>query len=50
MCKVEVSACKRRYIDLKDVPVASANEVSRFNLDDDNDLLGNNKFLHDNVD
>lgn len=48
--KLEVPAYKRRNINLKDVPDASANEVSRYNLDDDNDLLGNNKFLHDNVD
>ena len=24
--------------------------ISRYNLNDDNSLLGNNKFLHDNVD
>ncbi len=33
-----------------DVPHSSEPYLSRFNLNDDNNLLGNNKFLHDNVD
>ncbi len=33
-----------------DVPHSSEPFISRYNLNDDNSLLGNNKFLHDNVD
>jgi cell division protein FtsZ len=33
-----------------DVPHSSESFISRYNLNDDNNLLGNNKFLHDNVD
>ena len=33
-----------------DVPHSSEPFISRYNLNDDNNLLGNNKFLHDNVD
>ncbi len=32
------------------VPHSSESFISRYNLNDDNSLLGNNKFLHDNVD
>ncbi len=48
--KLEVPAYKRRNVNLQDVPKAEDQDISRFNLDDDNDILGNNKFLHDNVD
>ncbi len=33
-----------------EVPHSSEPFISRYNLNDDNSLLGNNKFLHDNVD
>jgi cell division protein FtsZ len=33
-----------------DLPHSSEPFISRYNLNDDNNLLGNNKFLHDNVD
>jgi cell division protein FtsZ len=29
---------------------SSEKNISRYNLTDDNHILGNNKFLHDNVD
>lgn len=48
--KWETPAYVRRKINLKDVPHSSDRNVSRFNLNDDNMILGNNKFLHDNVD
>ncbi len=48
--KWEVPAYQRKNIKLKDVPHSSEHEISRFNLNDDNAILGNNKFLHDNVD
>ena len=40
----------RRGVRLHDVPLSSKKDVSRFQLNDDNQLLGNNRFLHDNVD
>jgi len=48
--KWETPAYLRRNINLQDVPHSSEKNVSRYNLNDDNQLLGNNKFLHDNVD
>jgi cell division protein FtsZ len=47
---MEVPAYKRKQVKLRDVPHSSEQNVSRFNLNDDNQILGNNKFLHDNVD
>lgn len=48
--QLEVPAYQRRNVRLKDVPHSSDQEVSRYKLNDDNDILGNNRFLHDNVD
>lgn len=48
--KLDVPAYQRRNVNLNDVPHSSESNVSRYNLNDDNDILGNNKFLHDNVD
>ncbi|MEQ9286174.1 MAG: cell division protein FtsZ [Cyclobacteriaceae bacterium] len=48
--KLEVPAYQRKKIDFQNVPAASERLISRFNLNDDDELLGNNKFLHDNVD
>ena len=48
--KLEVPAYLRRNISLKDAPHSSEENISRYNLNDDNDIMGNNKFLHDNVD
>ncbi len=48
--KLDVPAYERKKVTLKEVPHSSERHVSRFNLTDDNQLLGNNKFLHDNVD
>jgi cell division protein FtsZ len=45
-----VPAYKRRNVQLNDEPHSSESDVSRFTLNDDKDILGNNKFLHDNVD
>jgi cell division protein FtsZ len=46
----DVPAYIRRKIKLESVPESNENRVSRYNLNDDNQILGNNKFLHDNVD
>ncbi len=48
--KLEVPAYQRKQINFQSVPAASERLISRFNLNDDDELLGNNKFLHDNVD
>ena len=48
--KFEVPAYERRKVKFDDVPHSSERNISRFNLNDDNQILGNNRFLHDNVD
>ncbi|NJN27385.1 MAG: cell division protein FtsZ [Cyclobacteriaceae bacterium] len=48
--KWDTPAYMRRNINLQDVPHSSEKNISKYNLNDDNQLLGNNKFLHDNVD
>jgi cell division protein FtsZ len=44
------AAYQRRGVKLENIPHSSEPYISRYNLNDDNNLLGNNKFLHDNVD
>jgi len=48
--KLEVPAYMRKNVNLQDVPHSSERKISRFNLNDENEIMGNNKFLHDNVD
>ncbi len=48
--QMEVPAYKRKQVKLREVPHSSEKNISKFNLNDDNQILGNNKFLHDNVD
>ncbi len=48
--KWETPAYVRRNINLPDVPHSSTQNISRYNLNDDNQIHGSNKFLHDNVD
>jgi len=48
--KWDTPAYVRRKINLQDIPHSSEKNISRYNLNDDNQILGNNKFLHDNVD
>ena len=48
--KWEQPAYKRRGVKMDNVPHSSEPLISKYNLNDDNNLLGNNKFLHDNVD
>lgn len=48
--KLEKPAYLRRNVDLPEYPHSSERKISRFNLNDDNEMLGNNRFLHDNVD
>jgi cell division protein FtsZ len=46
----DTPAYLRRQVKLENVVPSSAQNISRFNLSDDNELLGDNRFLHDNVD
>ena len=48
--KWSLPAYLRRGVKMGSVPHSSEPYISRYNLNDDNSLLGNNKFLHDNVD
>ena len=48
--KWDVPAYERKKIVLQQVPHSSERNISKYNLTDDNQILGNNKFLHDNVD
>lgn len=48
--KWSLPAYLRRGVKMQDVPHSSEPFISRYNLNDDNSILGNNKFLHDNVD
>lgn len=48
--KWSLPAYLRRGVKMQDVPHSSESYISKYNLNDDNNILGNNKFLHDNVD
>lgn len=48
--KWDVPAYERKKVSLQKVPHSSERNISRFNLNDDNQIVGNNRFLHDNVD
>ncbi|MFZ9981436.1 MAG: cell division protein FtsZ [Cyclobacteriaceae bacterium] len=48
--KWSTPAYLRRGIKMENTPHSSQSHISRYNLNDDNNILGNNKFLHDNVD
>ena len=48
--KWSTPAYLRRGIAMENTPHSSQSHISRYNLNDDNNILGNNKFLHDNVD
>ena len=48
--KLDIPAYQRRQVKLEETPHSSEKEISRFRLNDDNEILGDNKFLHDNVD
>jgi cell division protein FtsZ len=48
--KWALPAYMRRGVKMQNVPHSSEPFISKYNLNDDNAILGNNKFLHDNVD
>lgn len=48
--KLEVPAYQRKNVVLNEAQHSSEPSISKYNLSDDNEILGNNRFLHDNVD
>ncbi len=48
--KLDVPAYLRKKVVLHNAPHSSERNISKFNLNEDNQIIGNNKFLHDNVD
>ncbi|GJM30800.1 MAG: hypothetical protein DHS20C17_34350 [Cyclobacteriaceae bacterium] len=48
--KLDVPAYLRKDVRLQDVPHSSEKNISRYQLNDENQILGRNRFLHDNVD
>lgn len=48
--KLDEPAYTRKKVKLDEVPHSSERNLSRLSLNDDNQILGNNKYLHDNVD
>lgn len=48
--KLDVPAYLRKKVRLQEIPHSSEQNISKYNLNDDSQILGNNKFLHDNVD
>lgn len=48
--RLDVPAYERKKVKLQNPPHSSERNVSKYNLSEDNQILGNNKFLHDNVD
>jgi cell division protein FtsZ len=48
--KLEIPAYQRKDVRLNDTLPSSESNISRYNLNDDDEIMGNNKFLHDNVD
>ncbi len=48
--KLDVPAYLRKSVKLENTPHSSEQNISKYKLNDENQILGNNKFLHDNVD
>ncbi|WP_040303917.1 cell division protein FtsZ [Algoriphagus machipongonensis] len=48
--KMDVPAYQRKNVKLNEPQHSSEENISKYNLNDDNEILGNNRFLHDNVD
>lgn len=48
--KLEIPAYQRKQVRLGENQPSSERNISRFNLNDDDEIMGDNKFLHDNVD
>jgi cell division protein FtsZ len=48
--KMEIPAYQRKNVVLNEPQHSSEPAISKYNLNDENEILGNNRFLHDNVD
>lgn len=48
--RLDTPAYLRKKVVLQNVQHSNESNLSRYNLNDDNQILGNNRFLHDNVD
>lgn len=48
--KQDIPAYLRKGVKLEENPHSSETNLSRYKLNEDNELLGGNRFLHDNVD
>jgi len=48
--KLNVPAYQRKNVTLKEPQHSSESAISKYNLSEENEILGNNRFLHDNVD
>ncbi|WP_421870607.1 cell division protein FtsZ [Marinoscillum sp.] len=48
--RFDVPAYERKKVTFTKVPHSAERNISKFNLTDENQILGNNKYLHDNVD
>jgi len=48
--KMDVPAYQRKQVVLQEPQHSSEPSISKYNLSDENEILGNNRFLHDNVD
>ena len=48
--KLDMPAYLRRNVKLQDVPHSSEPNISKYHLNDDNQITGQNRWLHDNVD
>jgi cell division protein FtsZ len=48
--KMDIPAYQRKKIILQEPQHSSEQTISKFNINDENEILGNNRYLHDNVD
>jgi len=48
--KLDTPAYQRKNVVLNEPKHSSESTLSKYNVNDDNEILGNNRFLHDNVD
>jgi cell division protein FtsZ len=48
--KLSVPAYQRKNVTLNEPQHSSESGISKYNLSEENEILGNNRFLHDNVD
>ena len=48
--KQDIPAYLRKGVKLSENPHSSESNLSRYKMNKDNELLGGNRFLHDNVD